>query len=171
MKPEIVRAVFTFFVAISIIVGPIMTIGSGVSFTRSVQTEFWPRVSATVVSFDDGGPPKGASGPDYRPQILYKYRVNGEDHLAQNVAEEGDAATVDAGRLADLKARYQPGSTVDAYVSPDNPAQSFLEHSPTFSYFSSLVAGLCWTVFGAGGIVYLLSPNTIRRFFIRDELR
>lgn len=97
----------------------------------------WPKVEATVInstidSWWHGhnlGTRSITSATDstirYYPCMLYKYTVNNIQHQSEKVYF-GGLETYNAHDINVLMGLYQPGSTIEVYVNPENSKESYV---------------------------------------------
>jgi hypothetical protein len=93
---------------------------------------------AGVVEYDGGR----RSGIDYAPQVEYTYRYRGERYSSDRLTPSVFVLEYDTRSEAESVAdRYEPGTTVTAYVTPDDPGDAFLMDRRTGGYLQFLAIG------------------------------
>lgn len=82
---------------------------------------------ATVISSSVEVDRMGSDGPNYRPNVTYRYTVGGETYRSSNVFPgPGHFWRNQRSWAADIVADYPEGETATAYYDPDDPSRSFL---------------------------------------------
>jgi hypothetical protein len=83
-------------------------------------------VTGTEIVTDSGG---RRSSPDHSPVISFNYSYNGQSYSSDNTYPPGDTQRELNSRSAAEKIaqNYSTGTTVTAYVNPENPGEAFLK--------------------------------------------
>jgi len=70
---------------------------------------------------------EGGRGIDYRPEVEYTYRYQGETYTSEQVFPGiGRRTYSDRSKAQSVVASYEPGTTARAYVDPATPSDAFL---------------------------------------------
>jgi len=88
-------------------------------------------------------PELGLSNVVYRPNVTYRYTVDGEQYTGENVAFGTDIVTDNRSEVATLLPARRAGATTTVYYDPDAPDDAHLLHR--YRFFPGgilLVAGL-----------------------------
>lgn len=98
----------------------------------------------------------------YVPEVSFEYEVDGVAHVGDRVfplPDNGDEAWADA-----IVAAYPPGTSVTAYVDPDDHASAYLRRQwVTGPYHALIVAGGCAAILSAIlGLATFLFPPVAR---------
>lgn len=67
-------------------------------------------------------------GPSYRPEVTYRYEVQGRSHVGHDLSVWRGFSSDRAGAEA-LVARHPVGAEVTAYVDPQDPSRALLDPS------------------------------------------
>lgn len=70
------------------------------------------------------------SGAQYKPQVVYRYRVGDRDYKSTNVVYSGQS-TYDAADTKALLGQITPGSMIDVYYNPNNPSEAYIYNGQT----------------------------------------
>lgn len=76
----------------------------------------------------------------YSPEVVYQYVVGAQQLTSDNVSFSGVAGTSWSSGAEATVARYVPGTTVQVFYNPVNPAEAVLEH--TAGGVNTLVIGV-----------------------------
>ncbi len=91
---------------------------------REAAPWFWPETTCTIIS--SGVENTGEDENPYRPDVRYRYRIDGKDFEGTRVVR-GDNATSKFDRARDTAARYPVGSLATCRVNPNHPSLSVLQ--------------------------------------------
>jgi uncharacterized protein DUF3592 len=100
-----------------------VAVGLGLFATELYRVATWQPVSARVLSTDIKAV-RGDKGTSYAPVVRYQYSWDGAQYVSDGVQPISESASW--GWAERLRARFQPGQIVTAYVNPRQPARAFL---------------------------------------------
>jgi hypothetical protein len=100
-----------------------VAVGIGIFGLEVYRVLTWRAVEATILS-SDIKTVRGSKGNSYAPQISYSYSYEGAQYVGAGVMPVSMSASL--GWAESLRARFQRGSVVAAYVNPGRPASAFL---------------------------------------------
>lgn len=107
-------------------------------------------------------PDTGATIVNYAPVVVYSYTYDGSTYTNDDINPGGDVSKSSETEARELVNEYSVGGTTTAYVDPDDPSSSFLEHEvPLSTVIAQIFLGLVLVSIGAGNIAVLVS--TYRR--------
>lgn len=92
------------------------------------------RATITALSLTHHRPAKGPKG--YSPRVLYTYSIKGRLYTGDRYAPL--TYSYPHKEAAHLLTSYQVGQTVTVYVSPRNPAKSYLRHDLPTAFMAIL---------------------------------
>lgn len=123
-------------------------IGSAATIRTALSSREWPSVpgeviSANVISYRDSD-----GDTMYRPRVVYRYELGGVTYESDRVNLSGSMATSGTRAAEKTVAAYPPGSTVEVYYDPANPASCLLQRGTGRISLSLLMA--------VGGLVLML---------------
>jgi len=119
-----------------IIMGAIATGVLWVSYKRAEETRHWKPVPAAItVSLLLTERPTHNSPLAYRPEIHYRYTLDGKTHTASHVRRVEGRTSHKEGAEARLEA-YPVGKEVTAWVNPADHDFAVLEHSTRAALYS-----------------------------------
>ncbi|HZW08707.1 MAG TPA: DUF3592 domain-containing protein [Phycisphaerales bacterium] len=109
-------------------------------------------VSGAVESRRNGGCGSDAAGARvFVARIVYAYQVAGRWHRASRIVVGGELNTSSRSRAERRLELYAPGSEVEVFYDPHNPANACLERRTEVTGFALLIAAV-----GAGVVLYHL---------------
>jgi hypothetical protein len=116
--PDLVKANLGF---ICIIAGLAAAVRPMKSILLGRRSRHWRRVKAVVASSK-----LDRDGNDYFPNVIYRYSVNGREHMDGTFSfAMGDAST--KAYCVDFVRRHPEGKEILVYVDPSNPELSVIE--------------------------------------------
>lgn len=119
-----------------IIMGAIATAVLWRAYQRAEETRHWKPVPAVVtVSLLLTERPTHNSPLAYRPEIHYRYTVDGKTHTASHVRRVEGRSSHKEGAEAKL-AEYPVGKEITAWVNPADHGFAILEHSSRAALYS-----------------------------------
>jgi hypothetical protein len=134
-----------------IIMGAIATGVLWVSYKRAEETRHWKPVPAVItVSLLLTERPTRNSPLAYRPEIHYRYTIDGKTHIATRVRRVEGRSSHKKGAEARLE-EYPVGKEVTAWVNPAEHDFAILEHSTRAALYSIWFP--CLFVVGGLGMV------------------
>ena len=86
----------------------------------------------------------------YFPSISYKYTVGGKNFSGTKRAF-GESSSSNRAWAAGVVSHYYPGSEVEVYYNPDDPADAVLEPGVTMSSYAVLIIGGLFVAIGVLG--------------------
>ena len=108
----------------------------------------------------------GRSGPTYRPDIWYRYEIEGRVwHSAWADFSRGKVSSGNAGAAQAMVSNYPVGSRTVCHIDPERPWVAVLEKkggSPWWLWLMSLVFGGIGLAFAGGALRPLLRPEGLR---------
>lgn len=137
--------------------GGLLVIGSlwylGWSYARVWAANDWAevagRVEAASVRTDTSTDEDGDSVASYVPQVTYTYSVGGRAYRSDDLYLIAATGFSEAAEAEAVIAPYRPGSAVDVYYDPDNPADAALIYDdPPLGMLFITGFGLIWLAFG-----------------------
>ena len=114
---------------VAILIGVSLLAVAVVQARRAVRLARWPYVQGRVVSAAlEDGPPRGRPIPvaSHRAAVTYAYEVAGKEWQSHRVFI-GDEQFQTGDDARDRVRRYEPGTLVQVYYDPENPASAVLE--------------------------------------------
>jgi hypothetical protein len=97
-------------------------------------TKNWSTTTGTILSADLSQQSRrnqqGYHDVTYTPNVEYTYEVNGQTYRSDTISS-GWTVSYSAGMAQNKTNQYQPGSKVNVYYNPDNPADAVLETKST----------------------------------------
>ncbi|MFC4448310.1 DUF3592 domain-containing protein [Halorussus aquaticus] len=85
-------------------------------------------VNATITETSVESVPQRRGGPDYRPEVTFDYRYEGNSYTSSNLYPTSFSSNYDTESAAQSAIEgYEAGDTVTAYVNPDSPGSAFLK--------------------------------------------
>ena len=119
-----------------IVMGAIATMVLWRAYQRAEETRHWKPVPAVItVSLLLTERPTHNSPLAYRPEIHYRYTIDGTTHTATHVRRVEGRSSHKEGAEEKLE-RYPVGKEVTAYVNPADPSFAILEHSSRAALYS-----------------------------------
>ncbi|MGE9270479.1 MAG: DUF3592 domain-containing protein, partial [Verrucomicrobiales bacterium] len=133
-------------VGVGLIVGEVLP-----KCLRWVSVKSWEPTPA-VVMWSALYTDSGGDEPSYRPNIFYRYRVDGQEYFSNRYGLVGASS---AGRASKLRIveEHPQGSELICYVNPKNPQEALLSRELGASLWLSLLA-LPFAGVGLGGLYY-----------------
>jgi hypothetical protein len=115
----------------------------------------WMTVEATITETDvvTQGSVSGQTGGEvhYEPRIAFTYEYRGESYTGTNVFPAHIAPEYDQrSKTESVISEYETGTTVTAYVDPNDPGDAFLKNTPSDTPL--IAAGIGATISLFGGV-------------------
>lgn len=125
----------------------------------------WPTVSGKILTASVDI--KQGKGISYYPHVTYQYEVNGQTYQSDllNAGASLTQSTSKQGVEQYINERYQPGTTVQVYYSPQDPQIAVLEHHMGGGNFFLFQAG-CMLI-----IVVMLVVIALFTFALNNSLK
>lgn len=130
---------------------------------RTTEARGWPQADGRVLKSNvhvienDRGPREGSTQPSYRPDIVFRYSVNGRDFTGRKVwltGYDGSKRFDDARAVMDA---YPAGSAVKVLYNPDDPTDAALRTAwPRWEVLMIALFGIPWI---AGAIYFVRRGN------------
>ncbi|PJB80880.1 MAG: hypothetical protein CO090_03805 [Acidobacteria bacterium CG_4_9_14_3_um_filter_49_7] len=131
----------------------------------------WPSVQGTVMESTltsykstSGSGSKKRSTTMYKPQITYRYKIAGKEHVGDKVTMSDGGSSSTSYAKKTIK-KYPAGATVKVFYDPEVPADSVLEPGATLVSYVPFWFGLVFAIIGGftflGGIF-----RVIRKIFM-----
>jgi hypothetical protein len=120
------------------------------------REESWARAEATITRADviETSVWGGGSSTYYKPQVSYRFSVDGTEHEGHRIQMDAGAST-DRAQVRSWIAGYSEGGTVLAYYDPKDPSSSVLELDDDGGILL-VWAWLCLTIFGTAAAAFAL---------------
>lgn len=115
---------------------------------QAVASKKWARTDGVVVVSDLQRSRDSDGGYMYRPEISYRYEVNGNEFVASRPRFGSSVSVNWSGPAVRITRKYKAGSRVTVFYDPTDPSQSVLEPGVTVLVWVSLVGGLIFTTLG-----------------------
>lgn len=109
----------------------------------------WPSTKGAVTA-SEVIRSRSDDGVQYKPEILYNYRVGKEDYQQGNIRYDGDWSTSSSTYANRMVQKYPVGKQVDVYYDPDDPFEAVLEPGTSWASYSLIGFGLIFFLIGAG---------------------
>jgi len=125
----------------------------GLNFVYAVLSRGWPRTVGTIVVSDLQRSTDSEGGYSYRPEVTYRYSVNGQEFVASRT-RFGDRLELSwSAPAVRVVRRYPVGAVIPVHYDPDDPADAVLEPG---------VNGLLFVGAAFGGVFTLLGVLALR---------
>lgn len=105
----------------------------------------WGSIKKSVLEVEFLGDENQKPSFCYRPEILYQFEANGQEHDARYDIVDWDSSKSDA---EEFVSKYPPGASVEICLNPKAPARSILStgYKPAFSWGCTIF----WLACGVG---------------------
>ncbi len=90
------------------------------------SSEQWPAVAGSVQTLEVKPMGLGRAGDGWRIQVVYRYRVNGEEFESDRLRFSKRFGGLDDESLAEARERFAAGNAVTVYHHPRQPSRSVL---------------------------------------------
>jgi hypothetical protein len=117
----------------------------------AVMSRRWPQVEATIVVSDLQRSRDSDGGYFYRPEVSYRYSVDGKEFVGSRTRFGLTVATSWSAPAVRVVQQYKVNSLVAVHYDPDEPEESVLEngiHAMVFAGFALgaalLIVGVFW---------------------------
>ncbi|MCJ7429013.1 MAG: DUF3592 domain-containing protein [Candidatus Nanohaloarchaeota archaeon QJJ-5] len=137
--------------AIGILIGVgLIALGLNTFVNQNQALENPVNVSATVIETGIDQESSRRSGIEYRPEIRFEYRFEGQEYTSNNMypgsqqPDERDSET----RAREVLQRYSEGSEITVYVPPDSPNEAFIRAEKTNDPLIFMAIGLVFLAIG-----------------------
>lgn len=135
------------------------------------QAKNWPEVPCQIVSSSVGSH-SGKHGSTYSVDIVYRYRIEGQEYESDRYNIFGGSSSGYSGKAA-IVAKYPPGSRALCFVNPDERSEALLNRDPSAFWLIGLLP-LVFLLVGVGGLLGKLrtigSHNGSQRFSAMPQL-
>jgi len=150
--------------AIPIVLGIILSAAGTLLIVKSVQlaqrsnaSSAWVPIpgeilEATVVS-EEKVAEKQRRYIVYRPQIRYRYNINGAVHESSSIYAPGWESKVSRKESDELVTRFPKGAKVDVFVNPANGKESVLVRGGSKAWIAGLIIG---AMIDLGGVLLVV---------------
>ena len=137
-----------------LLLGSVMTYALLIApWQRAREAASWPAVEATVLESRVDSV-RGSDSTTYRPEIVYRYEVDGEP-FESNVYDAHGAgfSNSDRSRAFEAVKANPAGATVTAYVDPADPSRAMLDREWSGGLMWLLVLLPAMGLLGLAGVV------------------
>jgi Protein of unknown function (DUF3592) len=144
-------------IAVQVFLAVFAMIGLAIAGVEAYRIMMWQPIAATVMGSDVLTVHGNKGGVSYRPEVSYRYRINGQEVIGAGVTPIKIAAGW--GWAQSIRARFRPGAAVTVYVDPGDPTRAYAvrEFSPIPLYLTGGAAVL-WVL-----IMWTARSNDRRR--------
>ncbi|WP_318568669.1 DUF3592 domain-containing protein [Salinigranum marinum] len=108
-------------------------------------------VDATIteVGVETESSPSSGTGVEYEPRVEFAYEYRGDSHTGTDLFPAEIAPRYDTRSAAESAVRaYEEGTTVTAYVDPDDPDDAFLRHETSNAPLLAVGIGAVFALLG-----------------------
>jgi hypothetical protein len=134
------------------IIGTVALAWTAVNFIYALLSCRWPEATGTVVVSDLQRSPNVEGGHTYRPEVSYRYTVNGEEFVASRT-RFGDRLELGwSAPAVRIIRRYRVGTVVRVRYNPDDPGDAVLEPGVNGLLFASAAFGGVFTLIGIAAL-------------------
>lgn len=142
------------FCALLAAIGLAFLLGGVYMFAEASRASGWPTTEGSVTSAGIGERWAGADGQVYRPEVEYRYAVDGREFTGRRISV--DPPEFMKRELAEKRLeKYRAGGRVRVRYDPAKPAESLLEDTTT--KFPHLLVAVGSAVLLATGLVFRAS--------------
>jgi uncharacterized protein DUF3592 len=128
-------------------VGAGMVTWSVLTLVESVGSHRWQTTEGVIIASRVHEEP-GVEGLTYRPKVLYRYSVNGSEHVASRT-KFGDGVSLSWSSPARQIVRTYPvGTAVTVHYNPADPADAVLEPGVNGWILSEIAFGVMFALVG-----------------------
>lgn len=99
----------------------------GRGYLRAKETRKWPGHPAVVVVSEIADRQIGKAR-EYSHNLIYEYRIDGQFYRGERIKRRENPYLKNESKILPSVERFPVGSKVEAFVNPEDPNESLLEH-------------------------------------------